>query len=149
MQTMGDIKVTKATTSKRASVDFNNLSFGKHFTDHMLVAEYKDGHWQTPEIVPYGPISFDPSMATIHYGQSIFEGIKAYRMKTGVEAIFRPYDNFKRFNKSASRMEMPSVPEEIFIGGMKQLLQVDADWILKNMITRFTSGPSCLQLTKL
>ena len=129
MQTMGDIKVTKATTSKRGSVDFKNLSFGKIFTDHMLVAEYRNGSWQSPEIVPYGPISFDPSMATIHYGQSIFEGIKAYRLKTGVEAIFRPYDNFKRFNKSASRMEMPSVPEDIFIGGMKQLLQVDAEWI--------------------
>ena len=95
---MGDIKVTKATTSKRASVDFANLSFGKIFTDHMLVAKYSNGSWQSPEIVPYGPISFDPSMATIHYGQSIFEGIKAYRLKTGVEAIFRPYDNFKRFN---------------------------------------------------
>lgn len=129
MQTMVDIKVTKATTSKRGSVDFKNLSFGKIFTDHMLVAEYSNGSWQSPEIVPYGPISFDPSMATIHYGQSIFEGIKAYRLKTGVEAIFRPYDNFKRFNKSASRMEMPSVPEDIFIGGMKQLLQVDAEWI--------------------
>ncbi len=129
MQTMGDIKITKATTSKMSSVDFKNLGFGKHFTDHMLVAEYRNGIWGLPEILPYGPICFDPSLATIHYGQSIFEGIKAYRLKSGTEAVFRPYDNFKRFNRSASRMEMPEVPEEIFIGGMKRLLQVDAAWI--------------------
>lgn len=126
---MGNIKVTKATTSKKSTVDFDQLGFGKHFTDHMLVAEYSNGSWGTPEILPYGPICFDPSMATIHYGQSIFEGIKAYRLKSGVEAIFRPHENFKRFNRSASRMQMPQVPEEIFIGGMKALLQIDAAWI--------------------
>lgn len=129
METMGNIKVTKATTSKKSTVDFDQLGFGKHFTDHMLVAEYSNGSWGTPEILPYGPICFDPSMATIHYGQSIFEGIKAYRLKSGVEAIFRPHENFKRFNRSASRMQMPQVPEEIFIGGMKALLQIDAAWI--------------------
>ncbi|MEY3152431.1 MAG: hypothetical protein RLZZ333_1028, partial [Bacteroidota bacterium] len=97
----GAIKVTKAATSKWSSTDFNNLPFGKLFTDHMLIAAYKDGAWGDAEILPYGPLHFDPSMTTLHYGQSIFEGIKAFRMKDGSAAIFRPYENLKRFNKSA------------------------------------------------
>lgn len=126
---METIKVTKAQTSKLHSVDFKNLGFGKVFTDHMLIADYKDGHWQTPEIIPYGPICFDPSMATLHYGQSIFEGVKAFRMQDGRSAIFRPIENFKRFNRSAYRMEMPDVTEEIFIEGMRKLLQIEDQWI--------------------
>lgn len=129
MATMDTIKVTKASTSRRANVDFSKLAFGKVFTDHMLVAEYANGAWGLPEIVPYGPICFDPSMATLHYGQAIFEGIKGYRLADGTAAVFRPEDNFKRFNRSARRMEMPDVPEEIFLGGMKKLIQVDESWI--------------------
>jgi len=125
----GAIKVTKAATSKLSTTDFNNLPFGKLFTDHMLIAEYKDGVWGDAEILPYGPLRFDPSLTTLHYGQSIFEGIKAYRMKDGSAAIFRPYENLKRFNKSAHRMAMPDVPEHLFIDGMKQLLNVDEKWI--------------------
>lgn len=125
----GTIKITKAATSKLSTTDFNNLPFGKLFTDHMLLAEYKDGAWGDPEIVPYAPISFDPSLATLHYGQSIFEGIKAFRMKDGSAAIFRPYENLKRFNKSAHRMAMPDVPEFHFIEGMKQLLKLEDKWI--------------------
>ncbi len=129
MQIMDAIKITKATTSKKMSVDFNNLGFGNYFTDHMFVAEYKDGQWVSAEIVPYGPLSFEPALSAIHYGQSIFEGIKAYRMKDGSAAIYRPHENLKRFNRSALRMEMPEVPEEIFMGGMKKLLEVDDQWI--------------------
>jgi branched-chain amino acid aminotransferase len=129
MLSMDAIKITKATTSKKMSVDFNNLGFGNYFTDHMFVAEYKDGQWVSAEIVPYGPLSFEPALSAIHYGQSIFEGIKAYRMKDGSAAIYRPYENLKRFNRSAFRMEMPEVPEAIFMGGMKKLLEVDDQWI--------------------
>ena len=125
----GAIKVTKAATSKWSSTDFNNLPFGRVFTDHMLIAEYKNGAWGDAEIVPYGPLHFDPSLATLHYGQSIFEGIKAFRMKDGGAAIFRPYENLKRFNKSAHRMAMPDVPEFLFIEGMKQLLALEDKWI--------------------
>jgi len=129
MQFKDTIKITKATTSKKMSVDFNNLGFGNYFTDHMFVADYKDGEWVSAEIVPYGPLSFEPALSAIHYGQSIFEGIKAYRMKDGSAAIYRPLENMKRFNRSALRMEMPEVPEELFMGGMKKLLEVDDQWI--------------------
>jgi branched-chain amino acid aminotransferase len=124
-----EIKVTKVAKSRKDQVDFSNLAFGKNFTDHMLVAKYANGKWEAPEIVPYGPISFDPSLAAIHYGQSIFEGIKAFRMKSGETVVFRPDENAKRFNRSALRMQMPEVPEEIFLDGMKALLQVEDQWI--------------------
>ena len=126
--TMG-LKVTKATKSKISEIDFDNLPFGKYFTDHMLVADYKDGEWKSAEIKPYQPLMMEPSLAAIHYGQSIFEGIKAYKNKEGEAYVFRPMDNFKRFNISAARMEMPEVPEEIFIEGMRQLIELDKNWI--------------------
>lgn len=133
MSTTEAIKVTKVERSRRPSVDYANLPFGKYFTDHMLVAKYRDGQWQEPEIVPYGPITFDPSMTTLHYGQSIFEGIKAYRLSDGGVCLFRPDANFRRFNHSAKRMEMPEIPEHIFLDGMKQLIQLDEAWIPQDM----------------
>ncbi|MFP5042264.1 branched-chain amino acid aminotransferase [Parasediminibacterium sp. JCM 36343] len=123
------ISVTKTTHSKLKDVDFNHLPFGKYFTDHMLVAEYANGEWQSVEIKPYQPLALDPALAAIHYGQSIFEGIKAFKNDDGEAVVFRPYENLKRFNTSAERMCMPAVPEEIFIEGMKQLIAVDKDWI--------------------
>lgn len=124
-----DIPVTKASRSKLADTDMNNLPFGKYFTDHMLVAEYVNGAWKQPTIVPYQPVQVDPANAAIHYGQSIFEGIKAYRNEAGDAYIFRPYDNFRRFNNSAKRLCMPEVPEEIFIEGMRQLISLEKEWI--------------------
>lgn len=126
---MQDINITKAADSKLKSVDFNDLPFGRTFTDHMLVADYKDGEWGNVEIKPYQPIAFDPSIAALHYGQAIFEGVKAYKTTDGKAQIFRPEDNFKRFNISAKRMEMPAVPEEIFMGGLKTLIEIDKEWI--------------------
>lgn len=122
-------KITKVKNSKLAALDVNNLPFGKYFTDHMLEVNYENGEWGTVEIKPYQPITIDPSCAAIHYGQSIFEGIKAYKNEKGEAFIFRPEDNFKRFNISAKRMEMPQVPEEIFIDGIKQLVKLDENWI--------------------
>jgi len=124
-----DILITKSETSKLSSLDLGTVPFGKHFKDHILVADYVVGEWKNVEIKPYQPITISPANAAIHYGQSIFEGIKAYRHENGEAYIFRPFDNFQRFNKSAERMQMPAVPEEIFIEGMRKLIEVDKDWI--------------------
>jgi len=124
-----DIQVTKTLKSRIGEIDFNNLPFGKYFTDHMLEVDYKYGKWHTVAIRPFQHLSFSPALAAIHYGQSIFEGVKAYKDREGNPYIFRPYDNFKRFNVSAERMQMPTVPEEIFIEGMRRLIELDKDWI--------------------
>lgn len=126
-----DFKITRAERSKLNSMALENLPFGKYFTDHMLEVDYEDGEWKTVEIKPYQPLLLSPSLAAIHYGQSIFEGIKAYKNQEGKAQIFRPIENFKRFNISAERMEMPCVPEEIFMEGMKQLVKLDENWIPK------------------
>ncbi|MBN8851337.1 MAG: branched chain amino acid aminotransferase [Sphingobacteriales bacterium 50-39] len=128
-----DIQVTKTAKSKIGEIDFNNLPFGKYFTDHMLEVDYANGEWGKVSIRPYGNLSLSPALAALHYGQSIFEGIKAYKDREGNPFIFRPYDNFSRFNVSAARMCMPTVPEDIFIEGMRQLVALDKDWIpMKN-----------------
>ena len=129
MSEVSSIKITKSTKSRLHETNLKNIPFGKIFTDHMLVADYANGAWQSVEIMPYQPFSFDPAMAAIHYGQCIFEGIKAYHNVHDEIVIFRPYDNFARFNQSAARMQMPEVPEEIFIKGMKTLINLDKDWI--------------------
>lgn len=124
-----DIKIEKIAVSKLLEMSLDNLPFGRYFTDHMLEADYKDGAWTNIVIRPYQPLSFEPSLSALHYGQSIFEGIKAYKSEAGEAFIFRPYDNLIRFNTSAERMCMPTVPEEIFIEGMRQLIELDKDWI--------------------
>jgi branched-chain amino acid aminotransferase len=124
-----DINVTKIEHSKLNEMSLENIPFGKYFSDHMLEADYENGEWKNVEIKPYQPLLLEPSLAALHYGQSIFEGIKAYKDESGNAFIFRPYDNFKRFNTSADRMCMPAVPEEIFIEGMKQLIELDKNWI--------------------
>lgn len=124
-----DIRITKVERSKLQSLDFENLPFGRYFTDHMLEADYENGEWKNIEIKPYQPLMLDPSAAVLHYGQAIFEGIKAYKDENGNAYIFRPDANYERFNISADRMQMPAVPEEIFIDGMKQLINLDKAWI--------------------
>jgi branched-chain amino acid aminotransferase len=124
-----DITIRKAERSKLQELSLENLPFGKYFSDHMLEADYENGEWKNVEIKPYQPLLLNPSVAAIHYGQSIFEGIKAYKDRQGEAFIFRPHDNFRRFNISAERMQMPAVPEEIFMDGMKQLIQLDKNWI--------------------
>ena len=129
MTTVGDIKVTRTTASRLSEVDFDNIAFGKVFSDHMLVADYRDGEWQAPEIVPYGAFRLAPATTALHYGQSIFEGMKAYRNAAGKPVLFRPRANFERMNRSAARMVMPPVPEALFLDGLKELVRVDSDWI--------------------
>ncbi|WP_420319975.1 branched-chain amino acid aminotransferase [Flagellimonas sp.] len=130
METMtNSLVVEKAKSSKIHDVDFNNLSFGSIYTDHMLVCDYVNGQWQAPKIVPYQPISLEPSAKIFHYGQSIFEGMKAYKDESGDAWLFRPIENFKRLNKSAKRLAIPELPEAYFIEGLTTLLQVENDWI--------------------
>lgn len=119
--------------TKINTVDFNNLTFGRVFTDHMLVCDFKDGKWQTPEISPYAPISFEPSARVFHYGQAVFEGMKAFKDDNDDIFLFRPDENFNRLNKSAERLAMPPVPENVFFEGLKQLLKIDKDWIKKGL----------------
>jgi branched-chain amino acid aminotransferase len=124
-----DISVTRSAQSKLTQLDLANVPFGKYFSDHMLEADFVNGAWTNVEIKPFRPLLIEPSLAALHYGQSIFEGMKAYRDVQGNAFIFRPNDNFERFNTSAERMCMPVVPQEIFIDGMRQLVELDRDWI--------------------
>lgn len=123
------IPVTKIERSKLHDIPLENIPFGKYFTDHMLEADFENGEWRNVEIKPYQPLLISPSLAALHYGQAIFEGVKAYKNASGEAFIFRPHDNFKRFNLSAERMQMPPVPEHLFVDGMKQLVALDKNWI--------------------
>lgn len=124
-----DINVQRVETSRLNNLSLDNLPFGKYYTDHMLEADYENGEWKNVEIKPYQPLLMEPSTAALHYGQAIFEGIKAYKDQQGNAYIFRPQDNYKRFNISAWRMQMPAVPEEIFMEGMRLLVGLDKNWI--------------------
>ncbi|MFD1817250.1 branched chain amino acid aminotransferase apoenzyme [Pseudarcicella hirudinis] len=124
-----NIEIHPIEKSRIDAVDFDNLVFGRSFADHMLVVDYKDGAWQTPQIVPYGNLSYSPAMMSLHYGQAIFEGMKAYKSESGDILVFRPLENWARLNKSAVRMCIPEIPEEIFMGGLSELLRLDANWI--------------------
>ncbi|MBP2834178.1 branched-chain amino acid aminotransferase [Aquimarina sp. U1-2] len=123
------LQVTKVNESKIGQVDFENLNFGKIFTDHMFTCDYRDGAWQTPKIEPYGPLTLDPSARVFHYGQAVFEGMKAYKDDNGDTFLFRPDENFKRINRSAERLAIPEFPENYFFEGLHMLLTLDNDWI--------------------
>lgn len=123
------IKVTQIEKSKISTIDFDNLSFGTVFSDHMMVCDFKNGQWQQAEIKPYEPFTFDPSASVFHYGQALFEGMKAYKGENNEVFLFRPDQNIKRFNKSSERMAIPEFPEDLFLEGLNQLLRLDADWI--------------------
>lgn len=125
------MKITAAQESKINTVDFDNLKFGEIFTDHMFVCDYADGKWKTPEILPYQPIQMDPSSSVFHYGQAVFEGMKAYKDDADGVWLFRPDQNFNRINKSAERLSMPAFPEKIFFEGLEKLLNLDKEWIKK------------------
>lgn len=125
------ISIEKSKTSKIDKVDFDNLAFGSVFTDHMLVCDYKNGAWENPKIIPYGPLTLDPSAKIFHYGQSIFEGMKAYKDTNEAIWLFRPLDNHKRLNISAKRMAIPEIPENYFMEGLNALIKLDEKWIPK------------------
>ena len=125
------MKITAAQESKINTVDFDNLEFGEIFTDHMFVCDYADGKWKTPEILPYQPIQMDPSSSVFHYGQAVFEGMKAYKDDADGVWLFRPDQNFNRINKSSERLSMPAFPEKFFFEGLEKLLNLDNEWIKK------------------
>ncbi len=129
MKTTLTIDITKTESSKIPHTDFDNLVFGQTISDHMFVADFENGEWINPRIEPYAPLALNPANATLHYGQSVFEGMKAYKNEEDEILLFRADANQKRLNESAKRMCIPAVPEEIFMEGLMQLLEIDKEWI--------------------
>jgi len=125
------LQIEKIEKSKISNVDFNNLKFGEIFTDHMFECDYENGEWQTPKIRPYQPILFDPSAKVFHYGQAVFEGMKAYKDDNNDLWLFRPDQNQKRINISAKRLDMPAFPKDYFFEGLTTLLKMDKEWVKK------------------
>lgn len=125
------LDITKAKSTKIQDVDFDNLTFGKYYTDHMMICDYVDGAWEKPKIMPYGPMTLAPSSKIFHYGQSVFEGMKAFRDKDDKVWLFRPEENQKRINISSKRMSIPEFPKEYFMESLKTLVKLDHDWIKK------------------
>ena len=123
------MKIINASHSKIHEIDFENLAFGEIFTDHMFVCDYINGKWEDPRVVPYQPLQMDPSASVLHYGQAVFEGMKAYKDANGKVWLFRPEDNHARINKSSVRLAIPEFPKEYFMNGLNELLNLDADWI--------------------
>ena len=124
-----NIKITKTQNSRLSEVDFNNIPFGRVFSDHMFVAEYQKGEWANLRIEPFGRFSIHPAAMALHYGQAIFEGMKASKSYKGKPLFFRPEMHARRLNNSARRMCMPEVPEALFLEALHQLVALDSDWI--------------------
>ena len=124
---MIEIKIEKVKVLKEKP-DFSKLGFGKYFTDHMFMADFKDGKWQNARIIPFGYIPIHPASTVLHYGAEIFEGMKAYKIDGGYQ-LFRPYENAKRMNNSAERLCLPEIPEEFFVQAITELISVDKEWI--------------------
>ena len=125
------MKIVLANKSKIGKVDFENLEFGKIFTDHLFVCKYSNNSWGEGKIMPYDDFLVSPSARVFHYGQAIFEGMKCFRSDNDSLILFRPEENFKRFNKSSSRMAIPEITENIFFDGLTELLKIDKDWVKK------------------
>lgn len=123
------IDIQRIAESRIAQTDFDNLKFGREFSDHMFVMDYADGEWKTPTIKPFEHLVLNPAISVLHYGQSIFEGMKAFRNEEGGVYLFRPEQNIKRFNLSAERMCMPVVNEDVFQSALEELVRLDHRWI--------------------
>ena len=126
------IEVSKTKRSRLKEVDWKKLGFGNFFSDHMFVTDFTGGHWKNSRIIPYGKFETSPALSALHYGQSIFEGMKAYKYPNGDVYMFRPLDNLKRLNVSAERMAMATVPEDLFMEGLLQLVRLDSGWVPKD-----------------
>lgn len=126
---MKRIAVERVKQSRLVDTDLDNVKFGRAFSDHMFVMDYADGAWQEPSIIPFGDLTMSPATLVLHYSQTIFEGLKAYRSAEGEVRLFRPKDNIARMNRSAERMCMPAIPEDLFLEGMRELVALDSGWI--------------------
>lgn len=129
MTTTEVFKIEKVVKSRIESVDFNNLGFGSQVTDHMLIADYKKGIWQAAMIVPFQNLVLAPTTLALHYGQTVFEGLKAFRMLDGNISIFRIDKHFQRFSRSLERLCMPQVSFELFSEAIEQLVTIDSAWV--------------------
>lgn len=123
------IAITRTGQSRINNIDFTKLPFGRVFSDHMFLADFTGNQWINPRITPFENLSLSPSTAALHYGQSVFEGMKVFRSEKNDILLFRPYDNFRRMQGSASRLCMPPIPEHIFMDGLRELIKTDADWV--------------------
>jgi branched-chain amino acid aminotransferase len=123
------IDIQSVAASRLQDMDFENIPFGRIFSDHMFIAEYMEGSWSNCRIMPFGHIPMHPSSSILHYGQGVFEGMKAFKDENGKPRLFRPLENWKRLNKSAVRMAIPEVPEELFMEALTTLVSMDKDWI--------------------
>lgn len=124
-----NISIQKTSQSRLGDLDFDNIPFGQVFSDHMFIADYEDGAWKDARIVPFGEFSIHPAAMVFHYGQAIFEGMKASKNKDGQALLLRPEQHAKRINASAHRMSMPDFPEDLFVEALHQLVGLDAAWI--------------------
>ncbi|MEQ8474953.1 branched-chain amino acid aminotransferase [Fulvivirga sp.] len=124
-----NISVKKIAQSKISQVDFKNIQFGKTYSDHMFTADYIDGEWKNARIEPYEMMQISPASPALHYGISVFEGLKAFKTEDGIVNIFRADKNFERLNISAGRMCMPQLPADIYYEGLKALLEIDSEWV--------------------
>ena len=123
------MEIIRSNKTKINDVEFKKLGFGKTFTDHMFLCEFKDGKWDSPKIIPYDNFSISPASSVFHYGQAVFEGMKAYKDKDNNVWLFRPEENYNRLNKSLNRMSMPEIDKDLFFNGIKELLTIDKEWI--------------------
>jgi branched-chain amino acid aminotransferase len=123
------IRIQQTSQSRIDTLDESNIPFGQLYSDHMFVADYTDGEWKDLRIAPYQNISISPANSALHYGITIFEGLKAYRNPQGEVMIFRPDANAKRLNISAERMCIPEVPESLFMEALTELVKLDSSWV--------------------
>ncbi|HEY8399718.1 MAG TPA: branched-chain amino acid aminotransferase [Cytophagaceae bacterium] len=124
-----NIAIEKTSHSRISQTDFSNLEFGAKYSDHMFIVDYKNNEWQDAKIIPFQNLSMSPATSVLHYGQTVFEGLKAYRGENNSILLFRPLDHARRLNKSSERLCIPPVPEEIFMNGLVELLKLDQQWV--------------------
>ncbi|PYM81235.1 MAG: branched chain amino acid aminotransferase, partial [Candidatus Rokuibacteriota bacterium] len=123
------IRITKTTSGKKKPKD-KDLAFGNVFTDHMFVADFQEEKgWYDPRVEPYAPFALDPATAVLHYGQSLFEGLKAFRGRDGTIRLFRPQKHVERLNRTAARMTIPPLDPELILHSWTTLVDVDRDWV--------------------
>src|SRR5260370_28802459 len=122
-------RIDRVANSRAQEVDFATVPFSSVFSDHMFSAEFHDGRWSDGLIRPYGPIHVPPSISALHYGISVFEGMKAHKSPDGRSLLFRPLENARRLQRSAARLAMPAVPEPLFLEGLRELVRLDQAWI--------------------